>query len=64
MKPDKIISNETLNHNSNNISENLNIESENNKDFDSSIRNTVNNQDPQSSTSSNHNWNKVKCLLT
>lgn len=55
MKPDKIISNETLNHNSNNISENLNIESENNKDFDSSIRNTVNNQDPQSSTSSNHN---------
>lgn len=60
--PDKLISNKTLNHNSNNISENLNIESENNQNFDSSIRNTAN-QFSEASTNSNHNWNKIKCLL-
>lgn len=61
--PNKLISNETLNHNSNNISKNLNIKSENNHNFDSSIRNTVNQQEQLPKTSKN-NWNKVKCLLT
>lgn len=64
MKPNKLISNNRINHNSSSILENSNIESENKNNFDSSIRNTINNQDPLPSTSSNHNWNKVKCLLT
>ncbi len=62
--PDKLISNNKINHNSNNVLENSNIESLNPSNFDSSIRNTVNQQEPQTPTSSNHNWNKVKCLLT
>ncbi|CAB1055236.1 hypothetical protein [Spiroplasma endosymbiont of Danaus chrysippus] len=62
-KLNEIISNGTTNHNTNNILENSTIESENNQNFDSSIRNTVNQQNAPS-TSSNHNWNKVKCLLT
>lgn len=63
MKPDKLISNNKANDNSNIIIQNSNIESENNLNFDSSIRNTVN-QFSEASTNSNHNWNKVKCLLT
>ncbi|WP_342218597.1 hypothetical protein [Spiroplasma endosymbiont of Amphimallon solstitiale] len=55
--PDQLISSETINQNSN-------IESVNNQNFDSSIRNTVNQQEQLPSTTSNHNWNKVKCLLT
>lgn len=62
--PKELINDETINHNSNNILENSSIESENNQNFDSSIRNTVNNQDSQLLTSSIKNWNKVKCLLT
>ncbi|WP_174480305.1 hypothetical protein [Spiroplasma endosymbiont of Danaus chrysippus] len=63
--PEKLISsNKTINHNSNSILKNSSIESENNHNFDSSIRNTVNNQDTQPSIISNHNWNKVKCLFT
>ncbi|WP_425382330.1 hypothetical protein [Spiroplasma endosymbiont of Melieria omissa] len=62
--PDQLINKNIINHNLNNISQNLNIESENNQNFDSSIRNTVNNQDSQPLTSSIKNWNKVKCLLT
>ncbi|WP_252320800.1 hypothetical protein [Spiroplasma endosymbiont of Lariophagus distinguendus] len=63
MKPDKLISNNTINHNSNSILENSSIKSENNHTFDSSIRNTVNQQNAPS-TSSNHNWDKIKCLRT
>ncbi|WP_342254126.1 hypothetical protein [Spiroplasma endosymbiont of Zeiraphera isertana] len=63
-KLDEIISNETINHNSNSILENSIIKSKNNHNFDSSIRNTINQQEQLPSTSSNHNWNKVKCLLT
>ncbi len=48
-----------LNHNPNNISENLNIESENNQNFDSFIRNTVNHQDPQPSTSTIYHSNSM-----
>ncbi|WP_342273154.1 hypothetical protein [Spiroplasma endosymbiont of Acasis viretata] len=58
------LSNNIINHNLNNISENLDIKSENNQNFDSSIRNTVNQQEQLLATTSNHNWNKVKCLLT
>lgn len=47
----KLLSNETINYNSNNRLENSSIESENNHNFDSSIRNTVNQQEPQPSTS-------------
>ncbi|BDT04338.1 hypothetical protein [Spiroplasma ixodetis] len=64
MKPDKLISNNKINHNSNSILENSSIESENNQNFDSSIRNTINHLNQQPSTSLNNNWNKVKCLLT
>ncbi|MBP1526129.1 MAG: hypothetical protein H9Q65_05015 [Spiroplasma ixodetis] len=59
---DELISNNTTNHNSNSILENSSFESLNPNNFDSSIRNTVNQQNPPS-TSSNHNWNKVKCLF-
>ncbi|WP_342257731.1 hypothetical protein [Spiroplasma endosymbiont of Nomada ruficornis] len=53
----ELLNNKTINNSSN-------IEPLNVSDFDSDIKNTVNNQGPQSSISSNHNWNKVKCLLT
>ncbi|WP_353305725.1 hypothetical protein [Spiroplasma ixodetis] len=61
--PDKLISNNKINHKSNNVLENSSIESLNPSNFDSSIRNTVNQQE-QSSTISKSNWNKVKGLLT
>ncbi|WP_342273430.1 hypothetical protein [Spiroplasma endosymbiont of Acasis viretata] len=61
--PDQLINKNIINHNLNNISQNLNIESEN-QNFDSSVRDTINQQEQQPSTSSNHNWNKVKRLLT
>jgi len=60
--PDKLISNNKINHKSNSVLENSSIESLNPSNFDSSIRNTVN-QFNETSTSSNHNWNKVKCLF-
>ncbi|WP_339046216.1 hypothetical protein [Spiroplasma endosymbiont of Colias croceus] len=60
----ELISNNTINHNPNNLLENLTIESESNQNFDWFIRNRVNNQDSQPLTTSNHNWNKVKCLFT
>ncbi|WP_252320932.1 bZIP transcription factor [Spiroplasma endosymbiont of Lariophagus distinguendus] len=62
--PDQLINKNIINHNSNSSLETSIIESKNNQNFDSSIRNTVNQQMPKPSTSSNHNWNKVKCLLT
>ncbi|WP_252319133.1 hypothetical protein [Spiroplasma endosymbiont of Lariophagus distinguendus] len=63
--PDQLMTNNTtIDHNSNSLLENSSIESENNQNFDSFIKNTVNHQDPQPSTNWNHNWNKVKCLLT
>ncbi|WP_339046719.1 hypothetical protein [Spiroplasma endosymbiont of Colias croceus] len=56
------IPNQLINSNSNSILKNSNIE--NNQNFDSSIRNTINNQNQQPSTISRNNWNKLKCLLT
>lgn len=61
--PEKLISNNTTNHNSNSILKNSSVKPLNPNNFDSSIRNTVN-QSNEKLTSSNHNWNKVKCLLT
>jgi len=55
----KLINDEILNHNSNSILENSSVESLNPNNFDSSIRDTVNNQDPQPSTSTgiyHSNW--------
>lgn len=49
--PDELISNNTLNNNSNSLLKNLIIESENKNNFDSSIKNTVNHQEQQPSTS-------------
>ncbi|MBP1525347.1 MAG: hypothetical protein H9Q67_02385, partial [Spiroplasma ixodetis] len=60
--PNQLINNHITNHNSNSILENSSVEQVNPNNFDSSIRNTVN-QSNEVSTSSNHNWNKVKCLL-
>ncbi|WDA54999.1 MAG: hypothetical protein PPFGHCPK_01480 (plasmid) [Spiroplasma endosymbiont of Drosophila atripex] len=60
--PDKLISNNKINHKSNNVLENSSIESLNPSNFDSSIRNTVNQQE-QSSTISKSNWDKVKGFL-
>ncbi|WDA54869.1 MAG: hypothetical protein PPFGHCPK_01350 (plasmid) [Spiroplasma endosymbiont of Drosophila atripex] len=60
----ELISNNTINHNSNTILKNSNIETLKPDTFDKSIRNIINNQELQTSTTSNHNWNKVKCLLT
>jgi len=61
--PNQLINNHITNHNSNSILENSSVEPENNQNFDSSVRDTIN-QSNEASTSSNHNWNKVKCLLT
>ena len=64
MKPDKLISNNRINHNSNSIFKNSSVELLKPDTFDKSIRNTVNNQELQPSTISKNNWNKVKYLLT
>ncbi|WP_338974477.1 hypothetical protein [Spiroplasma endosymbiont of Tricholauxania praeusta] len=58
-KANDLINNEILNQNSNNISENQSI-----KSFDSSTKISINYQMQQSSINTNHNWNKVKPLLT
>ncbi|MBP1525904.1 MAG: hypothetical protein H9Q65_04445 [Spiroplasma ixodetis] len=62
--PYELINSKTIKHNSNNILESPIIESENKNNFDSSIRNTVNNQNQQPTTISKNDWNKVKCLFT
>ncbi|MBP1525249.1 MAG: hypothetical protein H9Q67_01890, partial [Spiroplasma ixodetis] len=61
--PNQLINNHITNHNSNSILKNSSVVPENNQNFDSSIRNTVN-QFNEASTSKNQNSNKVKCLLT
>ncbi|WP_252320408.1 hypothetical protein [Spiroplasma endosymbiont of Lariophagus distinguendus] len=60
----KLISNNKINHKSNSFLKNSSVEQLNPNNFDSSIRNTVNNQELQPSTISANTWNKVKCLFT
>ncbi|MBP1525520.1 MAG: hypothetical protein H9Q65_02520 [Spiroplasma ixodetis] len=55
---DQLINKNIINHNLNNISQNLNIESEN-QNFDSSVRDTINQQEQQPSTSSIYHSNSM-----
>ncbi|BET39591.1 hypothetical protein [Spiroplasma ixodetis] len=56
---EELINNNAINHNSNSLLENLSIQLENNQDFDSSIRNTVNQQELQSSTNTIYHSNSM-----